>query len=272
MEDTTKEVFSSSGRTVFSDVMFAATEYIKVEFKNLLLIRAVAKNRTFKEIDFSFTIFDSCYFRGCTFDSCNFTGCKFIGCNFRGANFTGCTFEYSVFERTIIGSDILNYNMPERENVALELSRSLKSNYSQLGDIKGYNKAIVSEINLTRDHLYKSWHSNDRYYRKKYASVQRFLQFLYWLSFKFSDYLWGHGEKMLNLLFAVLWVCVLIGVVHFNIEGGKLMDSFIESISIFLGNAKPSNFPIYILNFVTFIRFVFIALFVSIFVKKLGYR
>jgi uncharacterized protein YjbI with pentapeptide repeats len=75
---------------------------------NHLFIRLVAKGKRFTNVDFKYTIFDTCYLRKCTFDTCDFTGCRFIGTNLYESSFTGCKFDYATFERTLVDNDILD--------------------------------------------------------------------------------------------------------------------------------------------------------------------
>ena len=53
------------------------------------------------------------------------------------------------------------------------LARSLRVNYQQLGEAKSANKAIHIELQATKTHLYKAWHSQETYYREKYAGWAR---------------------------------------------------------------------------------------------------
>ena len=105
----------SSDRQNLIDKKFDS-DLLNTDFSNNLFLRLVAKGIRFDNIDFKYTIFDTCYLRNCVFDSCNFTGCRFVGVNFYGASFSGCIFDYAIFERTIIDSSILDVGCPGWDN------------------------------------------------------------------------------------------------------------------------------------------------------------
>src|SRR2546423_6076656 len=110
------------------------TDVSDESFSNRLFLRLVAKNRRFQNIDFKYSIFDSCYLRNCYFDTCDFTGCRFDRSNLHGSSFSGCKFDYVNFERTLADNDILDVGCPGPENLKMRFARTLRMNYQQLGD------------------------------------------------------------------------------------------------------------------------------------------
>src|SRR5450432_1346443 len=108
----------------------------EAQFTNQLFVRLVTKGTRFTNVDFKYSIFDTCYLRSCTFDSCDFTGCRFSGTNLEGSSFAGCKFAYSFFEKTVIDNDILDVGCPGEENLKMKFARTLRMNYQQLGDAK----------------------------------------------------------------------------------------------------------------------------------------
>jgi uncharacterized protein YjbI with pentapeptide repeats len=83
-----------------------------VDWSLRLFTRLSAKRKRFTNVNFKYTIFETCYLRDCTFDSCDFTGCRFSGTNFHGSTFEGCTFSYTHFERTNIDPSVLDTCCP----------------------------------------------------------------------------------------------------------------------------------------------------------------
>src|SRR4051812_6316101 len=82
---------SSSGRLPCVDQKFSFRAKITSSgFPNRFFQRLVAKEVTFQGVDFSFSIFDTCYLRKCVFQECNFTGCRFTASNLYGSAFQGC--------------------------------------------------------------------------------------------------------------------------------------------------------------------------------------
>jgi|SRR5882724_6030152 len=168
---------TTSNRTEVKDQRVTA-DISNASLSNGLFVRLVAKGKTFTKVDFKYSIFDTCYLRDCVFDSCDFTGCRFIGTNATGSCFTGCVFDYATFERTLIDEEILDFGCPGYENLKLKFARSLRTNFQQVGNVKGANQAIKIELEATEIHLRKAWGSNESYYRHKYAGRKRLKAFL----------------------------------------------------------------------------------------------
>ncbi|WP_447934415.1 pentapeptide repeat-containing protein [Stenotrophomonas lactitubi] len=246
-------------------------------FSNFHFSRLVAKKVNFRNIDFRYSSFDSCYLRGCTFDSCDFTGCKFVGTNLHGAHFLGCKFDYAVFERTDIDDHVLLSNCPERENLKLKFARTLRMNYQQLGNAQSANKAIQIELDATEAHLLKAWKSNESYYRRKYSGLARIKQFAHWLYFKSLDWIWGNGESSLKLgrsALVVIAILALNDTLEFKNPAllSSYVNSFKEVIPIFLGiNTSTPYTPLFMAG-VTTIRLMMFGFFMSIIIKRFNRR
>lgn len=247
------------------------------QFANQLFVRLVAKKRLFTNVDFKYSIFDTCYLRNCTFDSCDFTGCRFIGTNLHGSSFSGCKFEYTNFERTIVDNDILDTGCPGHENLKMRFARTLRMNYQQLGDAKSANKAIGVELQASEVYLHKAWHSNESYYRKKHAGWKRAKAFFEWAEFKVLDLIWGNGESALKLLRAILlalFLMTLIDAIAF--KDPQRLDSYaqslLESPQVFLGTLSPKHYPNSYLTAILFVRLIAFGFFMSIIIKRFNRR
>ena len=153
--------FRPSGREIIVDRAVANNLDGEV-FRNRQFQRLVALNKTFKKCNFSYSEFDAAYLRNCVFDSCDFTGCKFSNANLRGSKFIGCKFDYAQFSYTHVDPEILNVGCPSQENMQQIFARTLRINYSQIGDVVAANKAIRIELEATRIHLHKAWGSGNR--------------------------------------------------------------------------------------------------------------
>lgn len=269
-------MLSESGRIHQIDKKFNAN--IKDEkFQNQLFLRLIAKDIIFSNIDFSYSLFNDCYLRKCTFDSCNFTGCRFVGTSLTGAIFEGCQFDYATFEKTLIDPQVLDSCCPPYENLKLRFARTLRINYQQLGDAKSANKAINTELQSTECHLFKAWHSNESYYRKKYSGWTRVKYFGEWIKFKALDFIWGNGEsapKLFRSAFAIL-LFIAIRDVFISRDPGNVKsywESFIHAPQIFLGTVCPSNYSPAYLSGICFVRLVSFAFLMSIIIKRLNRR
>jgi hypothetical protein len=153
-EEETQLEFSDTNRKKVEDKKIDGN-LTDAELSNLLFVRLVAKEKEFTKIDFKYCIFDTCYLRQCLFDRCDFTGCRFVGTSFYGSRFSGCKFDYSIFERTIVATDLLRDCCPAPENLKMKFARTLRVNYQQLGDAQAANIAIHVELEATSEHLWK---------------------------------------------------------------------------------------------------------------------
>lgn len=267
---------TSSNRQHHLDEKFH-TDVLNVEYSNRLFVRLVAKGKRFENVDFKYTIFDTCYFRNCVFDSCDFTGCRFIGTNFYGASFSGCKFDYAVFERTIIDSHILEIGCPGYENLKFKFARTLRMNFQSLGDSKAANKAIKVELDATESHLYKAWKSKESYYRKKYKGFKKIKVFSEWLTFKAMDLIWGNGENALKLIRSIVIILALMSLFDvFSFSDPTQLSSYWSSFwsmpAVFLGTLSPQHYSESYLAFICFIRLVAIGFFISIIIKRFNRR
>lgn len=267
--------------------MFADSNRIKVEDQrvqadlagtdlcNRFFVRLVAKDRKFTNVDFKYTIFDTCYLRRCTFDTCDFTGCRFIGTSLYGSRFAGCTFDYSVFERTIVDAALLDTNCPGTENRKMRFARTLRMNFQQLGDWQGANRAIRVELDATEVHLRKAARSNEAYYRKKYTGWRRTAIWFEWIRFKTLDLIWGNGESIAKLLravgiaFLIMFVC---GISFGDYVKVGLFPALFRTPAVFLGTITPDYYPIWFVTSVLATRLIAFGFFMSIILKRFNRR
>lgn len=269
---------TSSERQLCADKKFPFQAVITTSFQNYLFQRLVAKEVAFEGVDFSYTIFDTCYLRKCSFQSCNFTGCRFTASNFYGSSFNGCKFDYTVFERTIVDPEILDVGCPSSENLKLKFARTLRTNFQSLGDAASVNKAITVELDATREHFWKAWRSPESYYRAKYKGWSRAKMFFQWSNFKLWDYVWGNGESSWKLFRAIAVLLGVISIIDVFLAGKNrlLLTSYFESIlnapAVFFGVKSPQGYPDLYLVVILFIRLTMVAFFLSIIIKRFSRR
>jgi hypothetical protein len=238
--------------------------------------RVSAKDIRFASVDFKYCVFDDCYLRSCAFDSCDFTGCRFVRTSFHGSTFTGCIFDYASFDRTLIDPDILDTCCPGWDNLKLRFARTLRMNYQGLGDSAAVNKAIIVELNATRSHLYKTWRSNESYYRNKYQGIRRLQQFLAWSGFVALDFVWGNGESAVKLARTTIVLLALLAVLDtLSYRNPMLVADFaqalVDSPQVFLGTTQP-GYPGLVIAGLTLIRYVVLGLFLSILIRRFARR
>lgn len=265
-----------NNKTLYTDKKFDAD--VKEEsYTNHLFVRLVATKRTFTNVDFKYSFFDTAYLRNCHFDTCDFIGCRFVNTSFHGSSFSGCKFDYAYFEKTVIDNDILDTGCPGSENLKMRFARGLRINYQQLGDATSANKAMGVELQASETHLYKAWQSNESYYRKKYAGWKRFWAFVEWGEFKTLDLIWGNGEsafKLIRAAFFILAVISLYDVLMFRDPQvlSNYMQAFFDAPQILLGTISPQHYSSASLTVILFVRLVLFGFFMSILIKRFNRR
>lgn len=248
------------------------------KYSNYVFNRLVAKRIKFTNVDFKYTFFENCYLRNCTFDSCDFTGCRFTNTQLPNVTFLGCRFDYATFDKTLIGSEVLDTGCPGHDNLKLRFARSLRTNFQQLGDAEAANKAMLVELSATESHLKKAWRSNESYYRSHHpGAIYRTIAFLKWTKFRILDFIWGNGESPLRLARFVLVVLMLMAFADLVMAGDPINPlnypaSFVKSVAIFFGTLAPESYDKTYLAAITFIRFVTIGFFLSIIIKRFSRR
>jgi hypothetical protein len=267
-----------SNRQLCVDQKFDSHSTVKTSFQNYFFQRLVAKEVTFDGGDFSYTIFDTCYFRKCVFQNCNFTGCRFTSSNFYGSSFNGCKFDYVTFERTIVDSDILDVGCPGHENLKLRFARTLRANFQSLGDATSVNKAIGVELAATMEHYLKAWKSGESYYRNKYKGWARAKMFFAWLNFKLWDYVWGNGESLLKLGRALMVILATMAIadVFLKQKDSLLITSYLKSFihvpAVFFGIKTPLEYPELYLAIILVVRLIMVGFLLSIIIKRFSRR
>lgn len=272
----TSRPLKPTGRTISTDEGIAG-DLTGESFRNHQFVRLVAIKRRFERCDFSSCEFESAYLRDCVFDTCNFTGARFRNSNLRQTKFEGCQFDYAEFNHTHIEPEILNSGLPSRENVQQKFLRSLRLNFQQIGDSVAANKAIGLELSATRVHLHKAWRSSESYYRKHHKGFGRVRSFFEWSDFIFLDFFWGNGESLWKLLRTIGLVIGIIAVA--DLLGGRDLSQLPEygralamAPPALFGVTKPAGFSDLGLALMAATRYVVLACFVSILIKRMNRR
>jgi hypothetical protein len=146
-----------------------------------------------------------------------------------------------------------------------------------LGVHTAVNKAMRVELDATAIHLHKAAWSNEAYYRSHYSGLLRLKAVAEWLDFSVLDLVWGNGENLLRL---IRFVVIVLGLMTFGdvaVDGdpgrvGSYVLSFSRSFEIFLGTLTPDDYWKGYLAFITCLRLVVVAFFLSIIMKKFNRR
>jgi hypothetical protein len=172
-----------------------------------------------------------------------------------------------------VDESVLDSCLPSEENLARDLVRALRVNFSQLGNYQAVNKAAAIEVRLTGTHLFNAAYSKQGYYRKKYMGWARVAMYARHASWKATDLLWGNGESAGRI---VSWGFATIGVLSIS-----LLWSYREqSLATIIGSAISSFWgtkPELVVSpcfsvAATVVRFFLFALFMAVLVKRLSRR
>ena len=248
------------------------------DFVHSVFTRVSAKQRKLCNVDFSFSVFDACYFRDCIFKKCKFTGCRFVNTNFHGSSFDGCKFEYATFDKTDITCDILKNNCPGWVNLKRHFARSLRKNYESIGDKGAADKAFATELKATEEHLRKAWKSNESYYRTNFKWLARANAFFQWVGFWFTDIVFGNGQKVSRPIVAMGIALVAIAILHLFKSGSLSSPNtylgafFVQSPSVFFGICQPASYSASLLTMIYVVRLVVFGSFMTLIVRQFSRR
>ncbi|PTQ64635.1 pentapeptide repeat protein [Nitrosomonas oligotropha] len=237
------------------------------------LSHVFAVDVAFFDVNFKQCDFANSYFRNCRFIRCNFTGATIKDSNFRGSQFEECNFRYTSWEKSILDEHFLDSCLPSEENLARDLVRSLRVNFSQIGNYDAVNKAASIEVSLTGQHLYNAAYSRQSYYRSKYKGWARISNAISHARWKTLDLLWGNGESILRVALSGLVVVIVaaLALLHNHsqlIFSDALWSAFYGFWGIQSGVKLPDPYAVTL----TIIRFILFGLFMAILVKKLSRR
>jgi len=237
------------------------------------LLRVFAVKKVFTDVVFKQCNFSSSYFRNCRFIRCDFTGAIFKDTNLRGSQFEECKFLYTAWEKTLLDESFLDTCLPSEENLARDLVRSLRVNFSQVGNYEAVNKAASIEVKLTGRHLYNAAYSNQSYYRSKYKGFARIEYGFRHAKWKALDLLWGNGESVARVaVWALVAVAIIAVALGFYYPERGVVDAAGAAISVFWGVRTQQDVHPAFLVPATVIRFLLFGLFMAILVKRLSRR
>jgi hypothetical protein len=235
-------------------------------------VRVYGVRLVFSKISFKQTNFLGCYFRNCRFIDCDFTGAFIKETNLQGSQFENCSFRYTTWEKSRLDDDFMDNCLPNEENLARDLIRSLRVNFMEVGNYEAVNKAASIEVRLSGQHLYKAAYSREAYYRAKYKGRKRFAHAIQHARWKALDLLWGNGESIVRVCLSSLAAVALISLLYARDLNVGVSDALMESIWHFWGKQYAKALPAGYLLALSVLQFVALGLFMAILVKRLSRR
>lgn len=250
-----------------------ASDVSKEDLTQKALRRVFAVSKTFVDVRFKQTEISQCYFRNCRFIRCDFTGANISRSNFRGSQYEECKFHYSTWEHTHLDEEFLDNCLPSEENLARDLVRTLRVNFTHIGNYPAVNKAASIEVALTGLHLFNAAYSKQSYYRSKYKGWNRFAHCARHLKWKALDLLWGNGESLFRVI-----ICGILSIFAWSafLAWHHPHFSWPDSLSVvaqsFWGVSTTPPVPEGHLAALTALRFMLVGLFMAILIKRLARR
>lgn len=263
--------FRDNKKLKLEDVEFT-TDTSDKDYARHDMVRVFAVGKVFTKISFKQVNFLGCYFRNCRFLGCDFTGAFIKETNLRGSQFENCNFRYTTWERSHLDDDFLDQCLPSEENLARDLVRSLRVNFSEIGNYEAVNRSASIEVHLTGQHLFKAAYSKESYYRSKYKGGKRLSHAAKHARWKALDLLWGNGESIVRIMICCIFAILVVSVLYSREVDVPIGVAITESIWQFWGKQYSQAMPpIYTLA-LTITQFVAFGLFMAILVKRLSRR
>jgi hypothetical protein len=179
----------------------------------------------------------------------------------------------------------LDVAIPVQTNLARDIVRSLRVNYSQLGNYDGVNKASSIEAKLTGDHLFNAAWGRGEYYSNKYTGWQRVgfaISHANWLAL---DILWGNGENPWRIASSALIILLAGWWWNYHLYVPKINKSTFfdkfwlevfhplkEVLAVFWGVPGAPRVDIFLGIMLVVLRLFLFALFSAVLVKRLSRR
>jgi len=253
----------------------------------------VWKNRHFKDVnalgtefsgcDFSYSVIERGYFRNATFRNCNFTGAKFIDCNFARANLFGCDLSYARFTKCEIEIKEFLAALPMEPNIRQGNLRNLRANANETGDHASLRLIVLDEIESTKLHNRRALTGADSYYKSKYSSVLSKVQSGWnWLRLTISGFVWGNGERPVNILFSAVFFLLALTLINFWAILPKMTWEqtghgwFIlkYTLSLFFDVFPEEKFRGFLVvdYIISAMRYIYVGLFISVMFKTISHR
>jgi len=289
-ESASRFVLQPQNLDIVKEVSFPAevsdTSFIRSHF-----IDVGAKETTFRNCNFSHSIFTRAYFRDAKFIECFFVGARFYDCNFRHAKLTQCDFKYATFQGTIIPASEVMANLPEWPNVKRELLQSHRINAQSIGDTDAVRIYVRGEMVALREHYRRARARNEGYYAAKYKGAKKRVE-VTWRSFTLwlEREIWGYGEYPITLLRlavlgplilsipVILQVILQAGVPFENVTLSHLCSALWEglssTLSILLGLPQTDLLSIHwsIVSIIVLFRYILFGLFIAVVFRRFSKR
>ena len=264
------------------------------EIKNINLEHCVFRKLSLKDCKFENCIIkysricEYSYLRRASFKNVDFTGTLFENVNLEKAKFENCNLCYVKFENCIIDYKEILKNIPNEPNLAIILLKSLYKNELQQGNNKNADEILLllknEEINLYSKFLecVNDTSKNDgqtqedkslEYYKDEIErmSLTKEKIKLELMSLQLSKYIWGHGIKIGNIVDTMMIFIFVFSLLYLIfIPNQTLCDCIFLSIRFWILNNEysGSNFVNLLMITENFFGIMSIALFTSALYRK----
>jgi hypothetical protein len=269
-------LFANDGLAKKNDFIYEHINIERCTFSNVSFNECILKH-----IDFTHCAFIECYFSKSILENINFRNCKFISCQFSSTSFTNCDFFYTEWESNYIKFSDLYSCLPPKYNNRSRLCKVMARNCILDGNIAEYRKYFFENIKSRENHYKEIILRRDPFYRS-YTKLDSFKSIFKLLGSKFNGIIWGHGERISNIIYSCIFIILAYSVIYLKsneiaiLTTDKYLTSLYISFSNFLTTSSSINFSStfyrYISTFEGFLGISFLGLFVTALFKKINTR
>ncbi|MDR5586392.1 hypothetical protein FC764_14020 [Clostridium botulinum] len=270
---------SLSNLLFFNDSLDKSNSYI---YEHIYVERSTFSKISFfdctlKHIDFSHCVFIDCYFNKCIFSHINFENCKFIDCSFNKISLNNCVFFYTEWESNYIKFNDLYNCLPEKYNNRSRLCKVMAKNCIADGNIAEYRKYFFENIHSREKHYREIILRRTDFYKSEYTLRDLPKTLLKLLCSKLNGLIWGHGEKISNILYSSIFIILLFTFIYVS---NSISNTFISALYISLCNfltissdiTFSESFYRYATTIEGFLGIAFMGLFVTALFKNINSR
>jgi hypothetical protein len=149
------------------------------------------KDSELKNSDLSLCVFIDCYFKNTFIENINFVGCKFINCKFDNIILVQSDIRFTSFENCYVDYEELKNCLPVQSNIRWKLCTNLALESLRAGDSENYRRFFFNEKQACEEHYLDMFVQKDKYYKKKYDTIDRLVGLSKYLYSKLSNLIWG---------------------------------------------------------------------------------
>ncbi len=269
--------------TLIDRINIEGKSIIGKKFQHRQFVNVNALRAEINDCEFINCHFEKGYFRNTKFINCKFIGSKFYECNFHQATLLNCSLNFSKFYRCELEIKEILASLPMEPNIRQQALKTLKVNAIETGDHASIRLIVLDEIETTKIHNWRALVGADSYYKNKYSDITSKIQAGWsWLWLNFSGFIWGNGERPIQILISGISILSVLTLVNFwailpekswtQTENGWLIFKY--TVSLFFDAFPDESFRGFLIidYMICAMRYVYVGLFISVLYKTFSHR